>query len=1409
MKQKRKIFRKRISTLFLACLVGMQTLCTTAFAQTAYYADDNFRSISADAVSPVGAWDVDRSGGDIVYSSNEGIVLKDTERNASITMSRDICAVSDGEVTFEAVFQLQNRAEGFCFQVGNGEEFVAKIVTDPEKLRLYTAGLSDYQELCKYQRGAYPSGLFGVKLHFDLTAGTLSVWVNGTKYADAVSVGTGKTLNKIIISTPKKREITAHVCAVKAYRGYSLNERFLTAGTSGVPSNWTSEGTVALEKLNAANAPDLYSLGLESGASAKTDFSAIAGNAIYRWAFCIASGGEASFAWTGESGASLFSVNAAGGKLSVGETVTADYVDGVWYDLQLNVNRESGAAELLLNGRSLSWTGSLTDTAITGFAASADSGKLLLDDIFAYEDNGDGVPAVTKAESADADVGMIRCDIWREGSHIGWDAVTPFASERKPYLGYYDDGNVLVSEWESKWMAEHGVDWQLHCWFLPKDYKGGAIKTPNNSFSLEEGYLRSENSQYIDFAILWENSTVTDVTETMFRENIVPYWIEHYIKDSRYKTVNGKPFISIFDASAFLSSVGGGELSKAKENIDYLKQAVKDAVGQEALVFCTDTALSDVSQQKNMGFDGIHAYNWRDNTDKAETQQRYFDRASENCTNQTLGFVPTVSGGIEETPWGRPAGARLSPDNFKSVLQYAKEKNYYNSEKLLLLDSWNEIAEGHYLQPTAKDGFDYLDAIRSVTVGEEAHTDALPSEAEKAKMGTLYPQDRAPNPAGTVDVPVGSTAVKSWTGTDLKNWSKGAQVESLELENGVLKGSASGSDPTLSVSGLSVDLEAVNHLKITLKRTCSDALVKVYYITTQMENGQYQEACSAYAYAGKSGEEETIYVSLYNAKDFGGTLKSLRVDPINSVGSFEISEIALMKNTDTELKKLYVNGEAKDDLLKIPLQEKNETIYIDYFALRDVFGLKSSYVAAEEAIVFTDAGKRFVFAKDGTLSGSGETVGSFAPLETAGDTYILPIAAVAEALGYEVAVDDAAGKVSLTAKRFYPEVTYDATAASEKDEKNLWKYRNLAPDPDCTDVSKFWNQSERYSNDTNNVTLSQTGHTGSSVYKNFTGAWQRMGFPAELCAEDRLYFSAWMKNETGRDSGKNMWIALDCEVYRGNETIAQKSASQLASTFALTDSWQYITQTAELKNFKKGNDLLSFGNTYSMKNANFYITQSAAQEQTVYLDDINLRRIPEFAVYTKSVSHDSYATVGAEPIEFVFSCDIDPFTVTADKISINGAACTEETVRTELVTNENTRETRLRIFLLSGTEGEKLAVSLPDITDAWGREIRGATSTTATYSPKSAPAYVDENGSFLYDLSDITDTGYSVFAAAYGENDALLDVTLAEIANGRAQGTLSISGACEVRFYVWKMGEDTAMQPIKEETHYKINQATA
>lgn len=71
--------------------------------------------------------------------------------------------------------------------------------------------------------------------------------------------------------------------------------------------------------------------------------------------------------------------------------------------------------------------------------------------------------------------------------------------------------------------------------------------------------------------------------------------------------------------------------------------------------------------------------------------------------------MPTVSVGIDETPWNRPSGAMLPPDEFKTVLSFADAfeafRNIDGIGKMVLLDNWNEYGEGHYIMPAAKYGF--------------------------------------------------------------------------------------------------------------------------------------------------------------------------------------------------------------------------------------------------------------------------------------------------------------------------------------------------------------------------------------------------------------------------------------------------------------------------------------------------------------------------------------------------------------------------------------------------------------------------------------------------------------------------------------------------------------------------------
>ena len=402
--------------------------------------------------------------------------------------------------------------------------------------------------------------------------------------------------------------------------------------------------------------------------------------------------------------------------------------------------------------------------------------------------------------------------------------------------------------------------------------------------------------------------------------------------------------------------------------------------------------------------------------------------------------------------------------------------------------------------------------------------------------------------------------------------------------------------------------------------------------------------------------------------------------------------------------------------MEIPLQIVDGNVYMDCSSVQKVFGIETSYIAAESKIAMVDDYYTFDFTSEGILYRNGIQLGTYAPLKTAGSTYILPVEAVGEALGYDVSFNEESGNVSLTSKRFYPDEEYNIS--SDLDENGLWKYRNLACDPECTDASKFWNHSSKYTHDTAMVTVSnEVSHSGtSSVYKDFTNKYQRMGFPADIYANDMLHFSAWMKNESTADEGSYMGLAGEYAVYQNDTEVAGNGGYFLSgdSFFGLSTDWQYINSDVEVKNFTLNGSTVPLGDTYELGGTKaFYITQTVAQTKRVYMDDITLRRIPDFYVYTKSVSHDG-DRVGTQPIVFTFSCDIDPWTVTADKVMINGVPCSEWGASVETVTDETTRETQVMIYIANAEDNQQLSITMPYIKDAWGRAIRGATDLYTT-----------------------------------------------------------------------------------------------
>ncbi len=66
---------------------------------------------------------------------------------------------------------------------------------------------------------------------------------------------------------------------------------------------------------------------------------------------------------------------------------------------------------------------------------------------------------------------------------------------------------------------------------------------------------------------------------------------------------------------------------------------------------------------------------------------------------------------------------------FQEMLEAAKSRvDSGKTPPIVLVEAWNELGEGGYVEPTVGRGFSYLDAIRNVFVGDSPHTDVAPSD---------------------------------------------------------------------------------------------------------------------------------------------------------------------------------------------------------------------------------------------------------------------------------------------------------------------------------------------------------------------------------------------------------------------------------------------------------------------------------------------------------------------------------------------------------------------------------------------------------------------------------------------------------------------------------------------------------
>jgi hypothetical protein len=350
-------------------------------------------------------------------------------------------------------------------------------------------------------------------------------------------------------------------------------------------------------------------------------------------------------------------------------------------------------------------------------------------------------------------IGMNYFPGWKWGTHRGWKDIEAYP-DRTPLLGYYDEGNPEVMDWEIKWALEHGIDFFLFCWYRGPEGVKVRPSTMHLGHALHDGFFKAKYAPRFQFAIMWENQAkkdngVADLNDLM--KNLLPYWIENYFKRPNYVKINNKPLLVVYHLDRLNEELGG--VAGTKKALDMMREACKKA-GFAGLVIACEHRGNDrafLTRMKDSGFDFHYTYCYHpEERQPTATQAINYQLTMLQLWQDwnILPVIPTLSVGFEPKPWenNNPETPwvywqtikrwRLNGPEWLTLLQKAKPlidtmPVLEDGSKMVILDNWNEWSEGHYIAPSAFAGFQYLQAVRDVF----SERDNLPDYRTPAQLG--------------------------------------------------------------------------------------------------------------------------------------------------------------------------------------------------------------------------------------------------------------------------------------------------------------------------------------------------------------------------------------------------------------------------------------------------------------------------------------------------------------------------------------------------------------------------------------------------------------------------------------------------------------------------------------------------
>lgn len=365
-----------------------------------------------------------------------------------------------------------------------------------------------------------------------------------------------------------------------------------------------------------------------------------------------------------------------------------------------------------------------------------------------------------------------RNDLWHGKGWTEWQAVK-YAAQRfeghkiyHPLWGYEDESDPRVMARKIDTALAYGIDgflWDFY-WF-DDDFGEGERAGSYRLKALEQGFFGAENNEQFKIALMWCNHDPIYVHPASYRNaarqlidgklspqafyNGTQYMIKHCFGRSNYLRVDGKLYFILWDAQKFAEGLGG--VQGARLILDDFRARVR-AAGLGEIYISTvpkrfelkpDNKDEITAYYRALGIDGCDTYSWNGAPPAGAEWPKFpysafVDKGIANfetlCASVDLPMNITVSQGWDSSPRTVPSDMydnvgypfswitdEKNPADFERALRAAKAfaQSDRFTGRFVTLSTWNEWTEGNFLEPSAEDGFAYLEAVRRVFAGED------------------------------------------------------------------------------------------------------------------------------------------------------------------------------------------------------------------------------------------------------------------------------------------------------------------------------------------------------------------------------------------------------------------------------------------------------------------------------------------------------------------------------------------------------------------------------------------------------------------------------------------------------------------------------------------------------------------